>query len=76
MVWLHPLRQLRTRVLLTGATGHIGRVVLADLLERGYAVRATTSKAPPEVYDHNGNVEWRTFDFMQATDYDGACIGL
>jgi nucleoside-diphosphate-sugar epimerase len=70
-----PAKAAETRVLLTGATGHIGRVVLADLLERGYAVRATTSKAPPEGYDHGGMLEWRTFDFMQATDYDGLVSG-
>jgi nucleoside-diphosphate-sugar epimerase len=60
-----------TLVLLTGATGLIGRVVLADLLERGYRVRATTSGTPPQTGDHGGKLEWRRFDFMTATDYDG-----
>uniref|UniRef100_UPI0031016ABE NAD-dependent epimerase/dehydratase family protein n=1 Tax=Neorhizobium sp. EC2-8 TaxID=3129230 RepID=UPI0031016ABE len=34
-------------VLVTGATGRIGKVVVADLISRGYAVRATTSKPLP-----------------------------
>ena len=63
------------RVLLTGATGRIGRVVLADLLERGYVVRATTSKPPPGRDDDSGGVEWRRFDFHQDTDYDGLVAG-
>lgn len=63
------------RVLLTGATGLIGRVVLSDLLDRGYIVRATTSKAPPRGDDHGGSLEWRRFDFMEATDYDGLVSG-
>jgi nucleoside-diphosphate-sugar epimerase len=64
-----------TRVLLTGATGLIGRVVVSDLLDRGYLVRATTSKAPPEGDDHRSALEWRRFDFLEATDYDGLVSG-
>jgi nucleoside-diphosphate-sugar epimerase len=59
-----------TRVLLTGATGLVGRVVLSDLLERGYSVRATTSKATHADDDQGDAPEWRLFDFMEATDYD------
>jgi len=64
-----------TRVLVTGATGRIGHVVVSDLLERGYHVRATTSKVPPEGDDHRGALEWRHFDFLNATDYDGLVTG-
>ena len=60
-----------TRVLVTGATGRIGHVVVSDLLNRGYLVRATTSKALPEGDDHGGSLEWRRFNFLDATDYDG-----
>ncbi|WP_105431317.1 NAD(P)-dependent oxidoreductase [Neorhizobium sp. T6_25] len=63
-------------VLVTGATGRIGRIVVADLIERGYAVRATTSK--PLAAD-GGKVddllEWRRFDFMTDDDWDGLVKG-
>jgi choline dehydrogenase-like flavoprotein/nucleoside-diphosphate-sugar epimerase len=64
-----------TRVLVTGATGRIGHVVVSDLLMRGYFVRATTSKVPPEGDDHGGALEWRRFDFLDATNYDGLMAG-
>jgi choline dehydrogenase-like flavoprotein/nucleoside-diphosphate-sugar epimerase len=64
-----------TRVLVTGATGRIGHVVVSDLLERGYFVRATTSKVPPKGDDHVGALEWRRFDFLNATDYDELVAG-
>lgn len=63
-------------VLVTGATGRIGKVVVADLIERGYAVRATTSK--PLVGDGgevDGLLEWRRFDFMVDDDWDGLVNG-
>ena len=63
-----------TRVLVTGATGRIGQVVVSDLLDRGYRVRATTSKAVPGD-DRGGAIEWRRFDFQDATDYDGLVAG-
>ncbi|GAB4082265.1 NAD-dependent epimerase/dehydratase family protein [Modestobacter muralis] len=52
-------------VLLTGGTGRIGRVVLGDLVARGYRVRATTSRQPPE--DHRPEVEWVEFDLLEAS---------
>jgi choline dehydrogenase-like flavoprotein/nucleoside-diphosphate-sugar epimerase len=64
-----------TRVLITGGTGRIGHVVVSDLLKRGYSVRATTSKEPPEGDNHDGALEWRRFDFLDATDYDGLVAG-
>jgi nucleoside-diphosphate-sugar epimerase/choline dehydrogenase-like flavoprotein len=63
------------RVLVTGATGRIGRVVVSDLLDRGYLVRATTSKTPPGVGDQAGALEWRRFDFLNAADYNGLVAG-
>lgn len=60
----------RKRILVTGAAGRIGRVLVADLVERGYQVRATTSKLPPAA---TAAIEWRRFDFLKAqpADYDG-----
>lgn len=65
------------RVLVTGATGRIGRVVVADLLERGYEVRATTSKVRPEGEGRVPALEWRRFDFLEAAedDYEGLVAG-
>lgn len=63
-----------TRVLLTGATGLIGRVVVSDLLDRGYLVRATTSRPVPN--EAGGQqVEWRHFDFSQDTGYEDLVSG-
>ena len=61
------------KVLVTGATGRIGHVVVADLVERGYCVRATTSRTPPDV--EGSQVEWRRFDFQDSTDYDDLVAG-
>ncbi len=70
------LATLKPKVLLTGATGRIGRVVLADLLERGYHVRATTSKMPlPVNADHDGRCEWHHVDFLQSGGYDDLLEG-
>lgn len=56
------------RILVTGATGRIGRVLVADLVARGYRVRATTSKPPPQeaAPGLERAVEWRRFDLMEA----------
>ncbi len=65
------------RVLVTGASGRIGRIVVADLLERGYQVRATTTKTPAEDGRDSDVLEWRRFDFRDADvrDYDGLVDG-
>jgi nucleoside-diphosphate-sugar epimerase len=63
-------------VLVTGATGRIGRVVVADLIERGYAVRATTSKPlAADGSEVGGLLEWRRFDFMTDDNWDGLVKG-
>ncbi|MGH3751277.1 MAG: GMC oxidoreductase [Pseudonocardiaceae bacterium] len=61
-------------VLVTGATGRIGRVVVADLLARGHRVRATTSQEPPA---DAGKLEWRRLDLLeaQAADVDRIVTG-
>ncbi len=78
----HPIVQTRcasaqqkTRVLVTGATGRIGRVVVSDLLDRGYRVRATTSKEIPAGDDRGDALEWQRFDFQASPDYDVLVAG-
>lgn len=50
------------RVLLTGATGFIGRHCLQPLRERGYEVHAVTSRAVPEV--RQDGIHWHTLDLL------------
>jgi nucleoside-diphosphate-sugar epimerase len=59
----------RTRVLVTGATGKIGRQVVNELLARGYQVRALTSKPVAEA-SPSDQLEWRTLDFQRSLDFD------
>jgi nucleoside-diphosphate-sugar epimerase len=56
-------------VLVTGATGRIGRVVVADLLERGFRVRATTSKMLSNAGSASDGLEWRNADFSSEVNY-------
>lgn len=56
-------------VLLTGAAGKIGKVVLRDLIQRGFRVRAITSRQAPAAAPHEG-VEWRVRNFMTSLDFD------
>lgn len=62
-------------VLVTGATGRIGRVVVSDLLDRGYRVRATTSKTVDAGQTSSDALEWRHFDLLASDDYDGLVAG-
>jgi nucleoside-diphosphate-sugar epimerase len=49
------------RVLVTGASGFIGRHTLQPLLDRGFEVHAITSRAPP---DSTAGVVWHTTDLL------------
>lgn len=60
---------VKPRVLVTGATGRIGRYVVDELLARGYRVRALTSK-PVTTVPAGGLLEWRQFDFHESLDFD------
>ena len=57
------------RVLVTGAAGRIGRHVVDELLERGYRVRAVTSR-PVAGDTAGGRLEWCQLDFRQSLDFD------
>jgi nucleoside-diphosphate-sugar epimerase len=57
------------RVLVTGATGKIGRHVVDELLARGYQVRALTSKSLAEVVADD-RLEWYQLDFQETLNFD------
>ena len=59
------------RVLVTGATGTIGRHVVTELVARGYQVRALTSKPVVEA-SVSDRLEWRQLDFHQSLDFDSS----
>ncbi|MBX4994526.1 nucleoside-diphosphate-sugar epimerase [Rhizobium binae] len=61
-------------ILVTGATGRIGRVVVADLLDRGYRVRATTSQTQPPS-DSTQRLEWRQVDLSGNADLNSVVGG-
>lgn len=70
--------QAKGRVLVTGASGRIGRHVVAALTAAGYAVRAMSTKAQPDA----PGVEWirmnwhDTLDFVPAVDGCAAVLHL
>ncbi|HEY2756635.1 MAG TPA: NAD(P)-dependent oxidoreductase [Pseudolabrys sp.] len=61
-------------VLVTGASGKIGKHVVRELKQRGFKVRAMTSK-----YRGNGDasegIEWRVKDFAASLDFDSDLEG-
>lgn len=57
------------RVLVTGATGKIGRHVVNELLARGYQVLALTSKPVPAA-TASDRLEWYRLDFQESLDFD------
>jgi nucleoside-diphosphate-sugar epimerase len=59
-----------TRVLVTGASGKIGKHVVAELVARGYAVRALTTKPVEAVARLQDGVEWIRFDWHQSLAFD------
>ncbi|WP_430243426.1 NAD-dependent epimerase/dehydratase family protein [Neorhizobium sp. DAR64861/K0K2] len=75
-----PSEMGRKIVLVTGATGRIGKVVVDDLLERGYSVRAVTSNPRTRAESQGSErVQWRHFDLLRDTDFDSlvaGCVGV
>ena len=65
----------KNRVLVTGATGRIGRVVVQDLLSRGYSVRALSTTPARDNSSSSGQLEWRTVDFLSDVDFDALVDG-
>lgn len=62
-------------VLLTGATGFIGRALLPALVDRGHAVRATTRLAVQEARPR-ARVEWTQVDLLQPETLKRALEGM
>ncbi|ANL31785.1 NAD-dependent epimerase/dehydratase family protein (plasmid) [Rhizobium phaseoli] len=65
-------------VLVTGATGRIGRVVVGDLLERGYRIRATTSRTQPPS-EGSQRIDWCQVDLAGSEDLNslvGGCSAV
>ena len=56
-------------VLVTGASGKIGHYVVSELLERGYSVRAVTSR-PASDHAASDGLEWCQLDFQKSLDFD------
>jgi hypothetical protein len=65
----------QTRVLVTGASGGIGRHVVVELVQHGYQVRALTSKPVAEIRAVSDGVEWQQLDFQRSLDFDAAVRG-
>jgi nucleoside-diphosphate-sugar epimerase len=59
------------RILLTGASGFIGRHCTASLRSRGYEVHAVTSASPPEAPE---GVRWHRVDLLDPAQI-GAVVG-
>jgi nucleoside-diphosphate-sugar epimerase len=64
-----------TRVLVTGASGKIGRHVVAELVARGYALRALTTKPVEAIARLQDGVEWIRFDWHQSLAFDSLVEG-
>jgi choline dehydrogenase-like flavoprotein/nucleoside-diphosphate-sugar epimerase len=60
-------------VLVTGGTGRIGKHLLTAVTERGYRVRALTSKPVAERSDRS--VEWRQHDWAKHLEFDEHVAG-
>jgi nucleoside-diphosphate-sugar epimerase len=69
----------RQQILVTGATGRIGRVVVRHLLDAGFDVRATTSKPVDPHGPVQAGLSWITADLSGDGDFatlvDG-CVGV
>jgi len=64
------------RILVTGASGGLGRAVVADLLDAGYAVVGADRVAPKQVPDGLETCDWDGRDVAALTTAARGCSGL
>jgi nucleoside-diphosphate-sugar epimerase len=70
---------VRPRILVTGASGKIGRHMVAELLSRGYQVRALTTKSAPADVNQPAGLEWWQFDWSRSLSFGplvAGCAGV
>jgi len=67
-------KQLGKTILVTGATGRIGKILVSDLIARGYRVRATTSDRQRAASSHP-QIEFMFADFSVGANYDELVSG-
>lgn len=60
------------RILVTGATGFVGRALISALIARGHSIIAASRRPPAE---SPSNVEWRSVDLLKASTLPGAFTG-
>lgn len=69
------VEQENKKILLVGATGFLGRKILADLLTKpNISIRAMSRKSPTAV--ENNSVEWVKADLMDSNSLDEALKGI
>lgn len=63
------------KVLVTGATGRIGRHVVDELKAHGFKIRAVTSQPLSAEQKAATDIEWRQHDFAKSSDVDALVEG-
>lgn len=64
-----------TKILITGATGNVGKEVVAQLLKRNIAVRVAVSDIEKAKTQFGDTVEYVQFEFGKAETYEAALDG-
>ncbi len=62
---------MSSTILVTGATGELGRFVVPALQRRGFVVRGQYSRRPGQAQ----GVDWRQMNFVESLDFSGLVAG-